>query len=344
MAKGVEDTAFYRYVRLLALNEVGGDPGRFGLSVEAFHRDERRARRPLPRDAAAGNDARHEAQRRRARAHRRARRHGRANGRERGRGAGTSSPTSCATAMRPTGPRSCFVYQTLAGAWPIGADRLEPYLEKALREAKRNTSWIEPERGLGGGGQALRAPGCSTHEAFLADFEPFAARDRRRRRAFVASASSCCGSPRPACPTSTTATSCRTSRSSIRTTAGRSTGTSRRAALGLARRSAGRVGQAARDPRGARAARAPARGLRRRRLRAAPRGRGHVRLPPRRRRRRRRSGARRRARDRPAARPLAQRPRRVSARLSAATACCCSNGGDEGTARSGGSCVRPLWV
>src|SRR5262249_57319995 len=38
MAKGVEDTAFYRYVRLLALNEVGSDPGRFGISVEEFHR------------------------------------------------------------------------------------------------------------------------------------------------------------------------------------------------------------------------------------------------------------------------------------------------------------------
>ena len=36
-AKGVEDTAFYRYLRLLALNEVGGDPARFGMSVEAFH-------------------------------------------------------------------------------------------------------------------------------------------------------------------------------------------------------------------------------------------------------------------------------------------------------------------
>ena len=38
MAKGVEDTAFYRYVRLTALNEVGGDPGRFSLSVDEFHR------------------------------------------------------------------------------------------------------------------------------------------------------------------------------------------------------------------------------------------------------------------------------------------------------------------
>src|SRR5688572_17885745 len=37
MAKGVEDTAFYRYARLLALNDVGGDPGRFGISIEQFH-------------------------------------------------------------------------------------------------------------------------------------------------------------------------------------------------------------------------------------------------------------------------------------------------------------------
>ena len=43
-AKGVEDTAFYRYLRLLALNEVGGDPARFGISVEAFHAAQRRAR------------------------------------------------------------------------------------------------------------------------------------------------------------------------------------------------------------------------------------------------------------------------------------------------------------
>ena len=42
-AKGVEDTAFYRYVRLLALNEVGGDPGRFGISVADFHARQRRA-------------------------------------------------------------------------------------------------------------------------------------------------------------------------------------------------------------------------------------------------------------------------------------------------------------
>ena len=44
-AKGVEDTAFYRYHRLLALNEVGGDPGPFGLSVDAFHAGQRASAR-----------------------------------------------------------------------------------------------------------------------------------------------------------------------------------------------------------------------------------------------------------------------------------------------------------
>src|SRR5207248_10689743 len=46
MAKGVEDTAFYRYGRLLALNEVGGDPSRFGIPVRRFHAaNEERAER-----------------------------------------------------------------------------------------------------------------------------------------------------------------------------------------------------------------------------------------------------------------------------------------------------------
>src|SRR5207244_7803394 len=54
MAKGVEDTAFYRYVRLLALNEVGNDPGRFGISVEEFHRGNRRRAERWPRELLAG--------------------------------------------------------------------------------------------------------------------------------------------------------------------------------------------------------------------------------------------------------------------------------------------------
>jgi (1->4)-alpha-D-glucan 1-alpha-D-glucosylmutase len=63
MAKGVEDTAFYRYLRLTALNEVGGDPGRFSLPVADFHRANLARAARLP-------DPRHQAQRRRSGAHR----------------------------------------------------------------------------------------------------------------------------------------------------------------------------------------------------------------------------------------------------------------------------------
>ena len=72
MAKGVEDTAFYRYARLLALNEVGGDPSRFGISVDEFHAGQPRAARALPAQPAGHADARHQALGRRAGAHRRA--------------------------------------------------------------------------------------------------------------------------------------------------------------------------------------------------------------------------------------------------------------------------------
>ena len=50
MAKGVEDTAFYRYARLLALNDVGGDPGRFNVSVADFHAGNRERAERFPRN------------------------------------------------------------------------------------------------------------------------------------------------------------------------------------------------------------------------------------------------------------------------------------------------------
>ena len=72
MAKGVEDTAFYRYARLLALNDVGGDPGRFSVSVRDFHRGNAERRGALPAQPAGHPDARHQALGRRAGADRRA--------------------------------------------------------------------------------------------------------------------------------------------------------------------------------------------------------------------------------------------------------------------------------
>ena len=72
MAKGVEDTAFYRYGRLLALNDVGGDPSRFAIGRGRLPRGERRARRALPARAGDHPDPRRQALGRRARPDRRA--------------------------------------------------------------------------------------------------------------------------------------------------------------------------------------------------------------------------------------------------------------------------------
>jgi (1->4)-alpha-D-glucan 1-alpha-D-glucosylmutase len=175
MAKGVEDTAFYGYNRLLALNEVGGEPGRFGIGVEELHERniDRAARMPRSLLTTATHDTKR-------------------SGDVRARiGALTRAPEEWReTVLRwrdlnaglkvdgaPSPNEEYFLYQTLVGAWPIEVDRLERYLEKALREAKTTTSWIEPneawERGVLAFARALRA-----HEPFVADLERFVARVR----------------------------------------------------------------------------------------------------------------------------------------------------------------------
>src|SRR5581483_8606869 len=74
----------------------------------------------------------------------------------------------------PDWTEELLIYQTLVGAWPLEPDRLESYLEKALREAKRNTSWLEPDGPWEAAVKAF-ARGLYGHERFRADFEPFAA-------------------------------------------------------------------------------------------------------------------------------------------------------------------------
>src|ERR671920_1631296 len=66
-----------------------------------------------------------------------------------------------------------FVFQTLAGAWPLELERLQAYMEKALREAKRTTNWVEPDEAHEAGVQAF-CRALYDHEAFRADFDPFA--------------------------------------------------------------------------------------------------------------------------------------------------------------------------
>ncbi|MFT3865665.1 MAG: malto-oligosyltrehalose synthase [Solirubrobacterales bacterium] len=144
-AKGVEDTAFYRDVRLLALNEVGGDPGRFSLSVADFHaRCAERARR-FPRNLLITQT--HDTKRS---GDSRARIGALAGIAEEWRAEVTRwfelaaplrTEVDGRTAPDPT--EEYLIYQTLVGVWPATVERVEQYVTKALREAKRNTSWVE---------------------------------------------------------------------------------------------------------------------------------------------------------------------------------------------------------
>ena len=98
-----------------------------------------RALRAPSAAAARVADARHEARRRCARAHRCARRHARALGR-------ACSPLARADRGMDDPNEEYLVWQTLVGAWPIVPARLELYLEKALREGKRTTNWLDAGR------------------------------------------------------------------------------------------------------------------------------------------------------------------------------------------------------
>jgi (1->4)-alpha-D-glucan 1-alpha-D-glucosylmutase len=172
-AKGVEDTAFYRYNRLLALNEVGGDPGRFGMSVADFHAANAERAERFPRGLLVTQT--HDTKRSgdvRARIGALAGMAG--EWREhvlRWREANADLRADGA----PDANEEYLIYQTLVGAWPIERDRLEAYLEKALREAKRNTSWVEPDDDWEARVKRF-AVALLSHEPFLDDFEPFAAR------------------------------------------------------------------------------------------------------------------------------------------------------------------------
>jgi (1->4)-alpha-D-glucan 1-alpha-D-glucosylmutase len=143
MAKGVEDTSFYCFNRMISLNEVGGNPGEFGTLPKAFHAFCSRIQSQWPQtllasathDTKRGEDTRvrisllSEIPERWIAA---VRRWSRMNARFRRDGF-------------PDANTEYFLYQTLAGAWPIGCDRLAPIMLKAAKEAKVHTSWTDPD-------------------------------------------------------------------------------------------------------------------------------------------------------------------------------------------------------
>jgi (1->4)-alpha-D-glucan 1-alpha-D-glucosylmutase len=152
MAKSLEDTAFYRYPRLLALNEVGGDPAAGGLSIPAFHDLMRARARDWPHgmtatathDTKRGEDAR-----------------ARLMALTEIPGEWTSAVArwkvlnaphlvTSGTMRAPSATFEYLLYQSLLGVWPSGArdqtlvDRLQAYALKAAREGKQETSWLNP--------------------------------------------------------------------------------------------------------------------------------------------------------------------------------------------------------
>ncbi len=156
MAKGLEDTAMYNYNRLISLNEVGGDPARFGISVSAFHHHGRERAKTWPH-AMLGTTT-HDTKRSedvRARINvlselardwdARVFRWTRMN---------RSRKHPLDEQLAPDRNDEYLLYQTLIGSWPLGAhdeqghaayvQRVKDYMLKAAREAKRRTSWVNP--------------------------------------------------------------------------------------------------------------------------------------------------------------------------------------------------------
>ncbi|HEY5821134.1 MAG TPA: malto-oligosyltrehalose synthase [Propionibacteriaceae bacterium] len=137
MAKGIEDTAYYRYSRFVALNEVGGNPDQFGIEPAEFHTLQvaRQAHQPesmtslSTHDTKRGEDVR-------ARL---------AVLAEVGESWAAFAEQFLAAVAVPNRAFAYFLAQTLVGTGPIERERMQAYAEKAMREASDGTTWTAPD-------------------------------------------------------------------------------------------------------------------------------------------------------------------------------------------------------
>ncbi|WP_432504340.1 malto-oligosyltrehalose synthase [Kineococcus arenarius] len=173
MAKGIEDTSFYRWFRLSSLNEVGGDPTRFGTSPEEFHSFCSALARDWP--AAMTTLSTHDTKRSEDV---RARLSVLSELTEEW-GAGLTRWRELAAEHRATeldARTELLVWQTLFGTWgddgPISAERLLGYLQKATREAKDHTTWTSPDEAYEAAVERF-ATGVLGDEAVLAAVREF---------------------------------------------------------------------------------------------------------------------------------------------------------------------------
>jgi (1->4)-alpha-D-glucan 1-alpha-D-glucosylmutase len=170
MAKGVEDTAYYRFDRLISLNEVGGDPAAFGLAVDRFHREslEIHERWPDTMSSSSTHDTKRSEDTR-----------ARIN-------LLSEMPDAWGAAVRrwasinapnrrrdlPDRNTEWFLYQTLVGTWPIDVERVQEHMLKSVREQKLHTSWTRPDEAYEAALKDFIA-GAYGSEAFRKDLEAF---------------------------------------------------------------------------------------------------------------------------------------------------------------------------
>jgi (1->4)-alpha-D-glucan 1-alpha-D-glucosylmutase len=137
MAKGVEDTAFYRWTRFTARNEVGNDPAKFGVSIDEFHEgaEQRQLRRPDSMTALSTHDSKRSEDVRARLA------------------VLAELPGDWTEVVRrwiriaplPEPALAHLIWQAAVGAWPLSRERLQAYALKAAREAATGTTWQHPD-------------------------------------------------------------------------------------------------------------------------------------------------------------------------------------------------------
>jgi (1->4)-alpha-D-glucan 1-alpha-D-glucosylmutase len=168
VAKGTEDTTFYRFTRFAALNEVGGSADRWGVDVDEFHRlaAEREAGRPATMTALTTHDTKRSEDTRARMA------------------VLAEVADDLAEAVVSWSERcgidepslNLLAWQTLVGAWPISDERLGDYLLKAARESKLRTTWTEPDEDFE---ESVAAWPARVHEELGDEVEAFVRRIER---------------------------------------------------------------------------------------------------------------------------------------------------------------------
>ncbi|HWA99800.1 MAG TPA: malto-oligosyltrehalose synthase [Pirellulales bacterium] len=189
-AKGLEDTAFYRAYPLASLNEVGGEPQHFGTSVEEFHRrnQARLSAWPMAMLATSTHDTKRSEDVRARISVLSEMTDAWAERLDRWNALNRPQKTQIEGSEAPDTNEEYLFYQTLAGTWPLESataelwseyvDRIVAYMIKAAKEAKLNTSWMNPEQDYDAALEHFVRGTLERREdnRFLADFHEFAER------------------------------------------------------------------------------------------------------------------------------------------------------------------------